>query len=215
MDWEQVLTKEVEKDYFTKIAQSVKERRKTSKVFPDPDNLLTAFKLTEFDKIKVVILGQDPYTQEGQANGLAFMVNEGIPHPKSLQNIQKEIIEDIYKANVQIKMDGKHLAQQGVFLLNSVLTVDEGKPGSHRNLGWEKFTDFIIKQISEQRNNVVFMLWGKYAQSKKAYIDSSRHLILEAPHPSSLSAYTGFFGCKHFSKANEYLSKHKIEPIIW
>lgn len=183
-------------------------------IYPALDNLLKAFELCDFNELKVVILGQDPYHGEGQAHGLAFSVPVGVDVPPSLNNIFKEIQNDL---NIPMPNNGnlERWAQQGVLLLNSVLTVKKSQAGSHRNYGWEKITDQIIKIISEKKENVVFILWGNYAREKEHIIDNQKHLILTAAHPSPLSAYKGFFGCKHFSKANAYLKVNGIREIEW
>lgn len=188
---------------------------KDKKIFPEAKNVFKAFDLTPFSKVKVVILGQDPYHDDKQANGLCFSVPKGLILPPSLKNIYKEIESDL---NIKKDFtDGalEKLAEQGVFLLNSILTVVAHTPASHRNKGWESFTDEIIKTLSDKKDNLVFMLWGNYAKSKKSLIDTDKHLVLEAPHPSPFSVYTGFFGCKHFSKCNQYLKKNKIGEIKW
>jgi len=200
---------------FTELADFVRAEYKSKKVFPAPENIFKAFWLTPFSKVKVVILGQDPYHDDSQANGLCFSVPDGVPLPPSLQNIYKEIESDL-----AVKKDFKNgnlesWAEQGVFLLNAILTVVAHTPTSHRSKGWEEFTDAVIKKISAERENVVFMLWGNYARSKKSLIDEKKHLILEAPHPSPFSAYSGFFGCQHFSKCNNYLAAHNKKEITW
>jgi uracil-DNA glycosylase len=177
--------------------------------------VFNAFKLTPFENVKVVILGQDPYHGPGQAEGLCFSVPSGIPLPPSLQNIYKEIEQDL---GIKMNVKNGHLAkwcEQGVFLLNAVLTVEKGKPASHAGKGWEIFTDEVIRKISEEKSGVVFLLWGNYAIKKKALIDTSKHFVLNAPHPSPFSAYSGFFGCEHFSKTNEILEKQNQKPIDW
>ena len=183
-------------------------------VFPSREEVFRAFSLTPISKVKVVILGQDPYHGEGEANGLAFSVNKGIKLPPSLKNIYKELNSDL---GIQIPNHGDltKWAKQGVLLLNSVLTVEKDKPGSHRNMGWEEYTDSIIKKISEERKNVVFILWGKYAETKKNLIDENKHLILFSAHPSPFSARRGFFKSKPFSKCNTYLKKNGIKEIDW
>jgi len=183
-------------------------------VYPTPENVFNAFKLTPLGNIKVVILGQDPYHGEDQAHGLSFSVLNGTKVPPSLRNIYKELAADI---DVGIPTSGnlEQWAAQGVFLLNSTLTVEDGQAGFHQGWGWEIFTDEVIRVISQEQPHVVFLLWGKFAQEKANLIDDSKHLLLKAPHPSPLSAHRGFFGCKHFSQANEYLRKNNIEPIRW
>jgi len=183
-------------------------------IFPNKKDIFKAFKLCSFDEVKVVILGQDPYHRINQANGLAFSVNKKIKIPPSLLNIFKEYSSDL---NLKIPKSGNlnEWSQQGVFLLNSILTVEEGKPGSHKDLGWMQFTDKIIEILSEKKINIVFILWGAYAQSKIKLIDAKKHLIITSPHPSPLSAHKGFFGSKPFSRCNEYLRNNKITEINW
>ncbi len=183
-------------------------------IYPDFDNIFKAFELCTFDKLKVVIIGQDPYHGEGQAHGLAFSVPEGIDMPPSLKNIFKELAEDL---NTPMPLNGnlERWAKQGVLLMNSVLTVKKDQAGSHRNIGWEKITDQIIYTISTKKNNMVFILWGNYAKEKEQLINKENHLILTAAHPSPLSAYKGFFGCRHFSKTNAYLRSKEIGEIVW
>ncbi|MGN1280587.1 MAG: uracil-DNA glycosylase [Succinivibrio sp.] len=201
---------------FKKVTEFVKNRRAQGiTVLPDKKDVFNAFAYTPFDKLKVVIIGQDPYQTPGFAMGLSFSVRTGVSIPKSLQNIYKELETDI--PGFQIPLHGNLIpwARQGVLLLNSVLTVDAGVSNSHQDQGWEFFTDKVIDAISEKCENVVFMLWGSYAQLKGSRIDNSRHLVLKAAHPSPLSAYKGFFGCHHFSLANSYLEEHKKKPIDW
>ena len=184
-------------------------------IFPPEDEIYAAFKLCSFDDLKVVILGQDPYPTTGHAHGLSFSVKEDVhKFPRSLNNIFKELSTDL-KQSLPNNGNLERWARQGVLLLNSVLTVEEGRPDSHKGLGWVKFTDAVIKKIAEEKRNVVFLLWGAKAQAKKPLIDESKHLILESVHPSPLSAYRGFFGCKHFSKTNKYLEKNHISMIKW
>lgn len=212
--WKQVLQEEFSKPYFEELANFVRDEYKSKQVFPPPKDIFKAFDLCPFDKIKVVILGQDPYHGDGQAHGLCFSVNKNIPMPPSLVNIYKEIISDI---GGQMPSHGnlEHWAEQGVFLLNAILSVVAHQPTSHQNKGWETFTDEVIRLIAEKKEHVVFMLWGAYAQSKEWMIDQNKHLVLKAPHPSPLSAHRGFLGCKHFSKANEFLAKNDLSPIEW
>ena len=213
-DWKTILISEFSKPYFIKLQREISERYRTSEVFPPQTLLFNALNLCPFDTVSVVILGQDPYHRAGQAHGLSFSVPHSTKIPPSLKNIYKEISTDVSKATPH---DGnlERWATQGVLLLNTTLTVESGKPGSHQKLGWEIFTDEIIKKISQEREHVVFLLWGNFARSKKQLIDSSKHLVLEAPHPSPLSAYTGFFGCKHFSQANSYLTANGLPEINW
>lgn len=213
--WKKTLKGEFEKPYFEQIALHIKtEKSQGKKIYPPGSCIFNAFNTTPVDKIKVVILGQDPYHGPGQAHGLCFSVPNGIPPPPSLINIFKELHDDV---GIKIPNHGDltHWAEQGVFLLNASLTVRDGEPMSHSKIGWALFTDSVIRKISEERNHVVFLLWGKFAQEKKYLIDESKHLILKSAHPSPLSANAGFFGCHHFSKANEYLMKHGMDPIDW
>lgn len=212
--WKEVLTGEFGKPYFLALAKAVREAYQNEAVFPPPADLFSAFALTPFSQVKVVILGQDPYHGPKQAHGLAFSVRDGVAVPPSLVNIYKEIRDNI-GTSMPDSGDLSHWAKQGVLLLNSTLTVRAGEAASHRSFGWEKFTDAVIQTISDKKEHVVFLLWGSHAQAKASLIDSSKHLILTAPHPSPLSSYRGFFGCKHFSKTNEYLQKHYLSPINW
>ncbi|MDZ4808692.1 MAG: uracil-DNA glycosylase [Bacteroidota bacterium] len=213
--WKEVLKGEFSKDYFQQIPLHIKTEKSQGKlIYPAGSLIFNAFNTTPFDKVKVVILGQDPYHGKGQAHGLCFSVQHGVPPPPSLLNIFKELQEDI---GIEIPHHGNltHWAQQGVFLLNASLTVRAGEPMSHSKIGWAAFTDTVIKKISEQKKNVVFLLWGKFAQEKRVLIDETKHFILRSVHPSPLSAYGGFFGCKHFSKTNEYLVSKGIDPVDW
>ncbi|HDL90195.1 MAG TPA: uracil-DNA glycosylase [Thermodesulforhabdus norvegica] len=212
--WKDLLQDEFKKPYFEELTNFVREEYKTKKVFPPPKDIFKAFDLCPFDKVKVVILGQDPYHGPGQAHGLCFSVNKDIPTPPSLVNIYKEIVSDIEKP-IPDHGNLEHWAKQGVFLPNATLTVVAHMAGSHQKKGWETFTDEVIRLISEKKEHVVFMLWGAYAQDKSWMIDETKHLILKAPHPSPLSAHRGFFGCKHFSQANEYLKAHDLDAIEW
>ncbi len=214
--WKEVLKQEFEKSYFIELAGFLKVEKAMGKVIYPPGSLIfNAFELTPFDKVKVVILGQDPYHGKGQAHGLSFSVMKGVKPPPSLQNIFREIVSDLGIQFSGTYGDLSHWARQGVLLLNASLTVREGEPMSHSKIGWEQFTDAVIKTVSAQKENVVFMLWGRFAQEKQALIDATKHLILKAAHPSPFSAYNGFMGCKHFSKANDYLVKNGKEPIDW
>ncbi|MBU6388317.1 uracil-DNA glycosylase [Patescibacteria group bacterium] len=213
--WAQHLSGEFEKEYFAELTRFVKKEYTKGKVYPHPKNIFRAFDLCPFEKVKVVILGQDPYHGTGQANGLAFAVDADTRVPPSLQNIFKEIESDLGKPLVHTDGDLSRWATQGVLLLNATLTVRAHTAGSHQEKGWEQFTDAVIRALSEERANLVFMLWGNYAKAKGAHIDRTKHLVLEAPHPSPFSAASGFFGCKHFSKANEYLISHNETPIDW
>lgn len=212
--WAARLQSEFDKPYFASLTQFVREQYSTARVFPPPAKIFAAFDSCPFDSVKVVILGQDPYHDEGQANGLCFSVSEGMPLPPSLVNIFREVSADLGKP-VPASGDLSRWAEQGVLLLNSTLTVQAHSPGSHQRRGWEEFTDEVILRLATERQGLVFMLWGSYAIRKGAFIDRSRHLVLTAPHPSPLSAYRGFFGCKHFSQANEYLLSHSLKPIDW
>lgn len=184
-------------------------------VYPPPHDVFRSFELCPFHAVRVVILGQDPYHGPRQAHGLSFSVTSGIAIPPSLQNIYKEIEHDIGTPAQRTSGDLTLWAQQGVFLLNSVLTVFANQPASHRSIGWETFTDQVIAALSGERSNIVFLLWGSFAKSKASYIDTAKHLVLTAAHPSPFSAHNGFFGCGHFSKANEYLEQHGLAPIVW
>lgn len=213
--WKTQLEQEFEQSYFVKIVDFLKEeKRKGTIIYPNTADIFTAFKLTPFTQVKVVILGQDPYHNPYQAHGLSFSVQKGIAAPPSLINIFKEINADL---GIDIPNTGNlsHWAQQGVLLLNASLTVEAHKPMSHSKIGWHIFTDAVIKKISEQKEHVVFLLWGKFAQSKAPLIDEHKHFILKAAHPSPLSAYNGFWGCKHFSKTNDYLQSKNKKPIDW
>lgn len=212
--WKQHLAEEWDKDYFVKLTDFVRQEYRTKTIFPPAAKIFAAFDACPFDQVKVVILGQDPYHDVGQANGLCFSVEPGIPMPPSLINIFKEIKSDI-GTDMPENGDLSRWAEQGVLLLNATLTVEAHKAASHQGKGWEEFTDEVIMRLANDRKNLVFMLWGSYAIKKGAFIDRNRHLVLTSPHPSPLSAYRGFFGNKHFSKANEYLTLHKKEPITW
>ena len=214
--WKEKLAEEFEKPYFRDLRAFVHDEYRTKQVFPHPKNMFRAFDLCPFDRVKVVILGQDPYHGPGQANGLCFSVHKGVPFPPSLTNIFKEIRDDLGRPSV-CEEDGdlERWARQGVLLLNATLTVRAREAGSHQGKGWEEFTDAAVSALSDEREGVVFMLWGKYAKEKGSGIDWAKHLVLEAAHPSPLSAYNGFFGCKHFSQANEYLRARGEEPIEW
>lgn len=213
--WAEILAEERKKAYFTDLTLFIESERKNSKrIYPADDEIFNALRLTPFSSVKVVIFGQDPYHQAGQAHGLAFSVKPSVRIPPSLKNIFKELSNDL---NIKTPLTG-HLtkwALQGVLLLNAVLSVEDSKPMSHAEKGWETFTDRIIGELSESRDHLVFMLWGSYARKKAELIDKSKHLILEAPHPSPLSAHRGFLGCRHFSKANSYLLQQGISPIDW
>lgn len=213
--WTPILKPLFRQDFMKRLSAFVQAQRQSHLVFPPTEIVFNAFRLTPFDKIKVVILGQDPYHNLGQAHGLSFSVPEGIPHPPSLRNIFTELATDIPNFHPPQSGDLTHWAQQGVLLLNTTLTVKAHEPGSHQNMGWEEFTDQIIKVISDKLDHVVFLLWGSYAQRKAVLIDSNKHLILKTVHPSPLSAYRGFFGCQHFSKANDFLQTNGRSAIEW
>lgn len=213
--WKEVLKHEFTQPYFQQTVLHIKTEKSQGKtIYPPGSQIFNAFDTTPFDNIKVVILGQDPYHGPGQAHGLCFSVQNGIPPPPSLVNMFKELNDDI---GFHIPQHGNltNWAKQGVFLLNASLTVRAGEPMSHSKIGWAQFTDTVIKKISEQKQHVVFLLWGRFAQEKRSLIDESKHLVLKAAHPSPLSAHAGFFGCKHFSKTNEYLVSKGIVPVDW
>ena len=209
--WDLVLQSEMQKDYFKFIKEYIKKERLSKTIYPPANDLFNAFKLTDFKDIKVVILGQDPYHGEKEAMGLSFSVRRGVRTPPSLRNIFKELEDDL--GIKRVDTDLSDWAKQGVFLLNTVLTVEKDRANSHKDIGWEIFTDYVIKQINDKLNNVVFILWGRYARDKKRIITNPNHYIIESAHPSPLSAYNGFFGSKPFSKTNKYLKEHNIEEI--
>lgn len=212
--WKQHLAPEFEKPYFVKLTNFVRQEYRTTTCYPPGKLIFNAFNLCPYDKAKVVIIGQDPYHGPGQAHGLCFSVNDGVPFPPSLQNIFKEIQTDL---GTPVPQSGNltRWAEQGVLLLNATLTVRAHQAGSHQRQGWEEFTDAAIKALAEWREHLVFILWGSYAQKKGAFIDRSRHLVLASAHPSPLSAFHGFFGNRHFSLANAYLEQHGETPINW
>ena len=212
--WKQRLAPEFEKDYFIKLTEFVRSEYSRTTIYPPAKLIFNAFDQCPFDATKVVIIGQDPYHGPGQAHGLCFSVAEGVPNPPSLQNIFKEILSDLGKP-LPPHGDLTRWARQGVLLLNATLTVQAHQAGSHQRKGWEEFTDAAIRSLAEEREHIVFILWGAYAQKKGAFIDRNKHLVLTSAHPSPLSAYNGFFGNKHFSRANEYLSAHGIATIDW
>ena len=212
--WKQRLTPEFEKEYFIKLTEFVRSEYSRTTIYPPAKQIFNAFDQCPFDKTKVIIIGQDPYHGPGQAHGLCFSVAEGVPNPPSLQNIFKEILSDLGKP-MPANGDLTRWARQGVLLLNATLTVQAHLAGSHQRKGWEEFTDAAIRHLAEEREHLVFILWGAYAQKKGAFIDRSKHLVLTSAHPSPLSAYNGFFGNKHFSRANEYLKAHGIAEIEW
>lgn len=211
--WKKILQSEFDAEYFRELTEFVRSEYATRQIYPPGKEIFAAFEHTPFDKVKVVILGQDPYHEPMQANGLCFSVRDGVRYPRSLENIFKELRDDI--GAVPQSGDLSRWAEQGVLLLNSTLTVRAQQAGSHQGHGWEQFTDAVIRAIAEQRQNVVFILWGAYAQRKGAFIDRTRHCVLTSAHPSPLSAYRGFFGSRPFSKTNQYLSEHNITPIHW
>lgn len=211
--WKEVLAAEFEKPYFKELTDYVRQSYQTKTVYPPPAKIFNAFNSCPFDQVRVVILGQDPYHGAGQAHGLCFSVNEGVAIPPSLQNIYKELFSDL---GVPLAPNGnlQRWADQGVLLLNATLTVEAGKAGSHQGHGWEEFTDAAVRALAQKREDLVFILWGAYAQKKGAFIDSKKHLVLKSAHPSPFSA-VNFFGSKHFSKTNTYLIEHGKRPIQW
>lgn len=212
--WEQELHAEFEKPYFKSLVEFVKNEYQTQKVYPPGSLIFSAFNHCPFEKTKVVIVGQDPYHGHGQANGLCFSVNDGINLPPSLKNIFKELANDL---NLHIPDSGnlEKWATQGILMLNATLTVRAKSAGSHQKKGWETFTDEVLRIVSERKENIVFILWGAYAQKKGAFIDTSKHLVLKAAHPSPFSAHNGFFGCSHFSKTNHFLQNKGLSSIDW
>lgn len=212
--WKAQLQSEFDKPYFAQLTQFVRQEYATTTVYPPGRLIFNAFDLCPFDKVRVVIIGQDPYHEPGQAHGLCFSVNDGVQFPPSLQNIFKEINSDL---GTPIPTSGNltRWAEQGVLLLNATLTVRAHQAGSHQHRGWEEFTDAVIRKVNENREHVVFILWGSYAQKKGAFIDRSRHLVLTSAHPSPLSVYRGFYGNHHFSLANDYLQKNGLPPVQW
>ena len=211
--WQERLEKEFGEPYFEVLMRFVEEEYANGTVYPDQENLFRAFELTPFDRVKVVILGQDPYHGPKQAVGLSFAVEEGITLPPSLRNIYKELESDLGESVIHKNLS--RWATQGVLLLNATLTVRDASPGSHQGKGWEMFTDAVIRVLSEEKEHVVFILWGNYARTKGAHIDRTKHLVIESPHPSPFSANRGFFGSKPFSKTNAYLEAHGRKPIEW
>ena len=212
--WNEILAEEMEKDYYQQLQAFVQKRRAEVRVFPEEKNVFNALELTPFESVKVVILGQDPYHGFGQAHGLSFSVKKGTPLPPSLKNIYKELQEDI---GGELPSEGElsHWAKQGVLLLNTVLTVEEGNANSHKGRGWERLTNRLIESLNELKHPVIFILWGKPAQDKEKLITNPNHVLLKAPHPSPLSAYRGFFGSKPFSKVNDILIQQGQTPIRW
>ena len=214
-DWQGLLQKEFDSDYFVRLTDFVRDEYKTARVYPPAGKIFSAFDTCPLDQLKVVIIGQDPYHGYGQAHGLCFSVNDGVPFQPSLQNIFKEIQSE---TGAPVPASGclNRWAQQGVLLLNATLTVREALPGSHQGRGWEQFTDNVIRAVSDEKENIVFLLWGAYARSKARLIDQTKHLVLEAAHPSPLSANRGgWFGCGHFKAANDYLASKGKEPVKW
>src|SRR3989344_1713552 len=212
--WKKHLSDQFEEPYFKELTDFVRAEYQRATVYPSPKNIFRAFDETPFEKVKVVILGQDPYHGQGQANGLCFAVSPDVKAPPSLQNIFKEIESDLGHA-VNRDTDLTRWAKQGVLLLNATLTVNAGSPGSHQGKGWEQFTDAAIRKLNDERERLVFILWGNYAKQKGAFIDRAKHCVIESAHPSPFSANNGFFGSKPFTKANAYLAEHNIEPIGW
>ena len=212
--WLVKLQNEFNSPYFQTLNFFLQKEMNTQKIYPNKENIFEAFNQTHFEKVKVVIVGQDPYHGTNQANGLSFSVQEGTTHPPSLRNIFKELNSDL---NIEVPKSGNLLkwAQEGVLLLNCILTVKAQKPGSHQKLGWEKLTNAAIKSLSDERQNIVFILWGKYAQDKESIIDSKKHYIIKSSHPSPFSAHKGFFGSKPFSKSNNYLQSSGISAVNW
>ncbi|MCM2999598.1 uracil-DNA glycosylase [Paenibacillus cellulositrophicus] len=213
-DWDEQLKEETEKDYFQELRYKLAKEYKLHKVYPPKEDLFKALKLTSYEDTKVVILGQDPYHGPGQAHGLSFSVKPGVRIPPSLVNIYKELHSDL---GLPIPNHGTlvHWAEQGVLLLNTVLTVRDGEANSHKGLGWERFTDAVIEKLNERDKPVVFILWGSHAQKKGAFIDRKKHLVIQSVHPSPLSVHRGFFGSRPFSKANAFLAAHGIKPVDW
>jgi uracil-DNA glycosylase len=212
--WKNILANQFNASYFAQLKAFLVAEKSQYQIFPPGSQIFNAFNFTPFDQVKVVLLGQDPYHGPGQAHGLCFSVPDGIAKPPSLQNILKELNSDL---GIPVTQSGnlEKWAKQGVLLLNATLTVRAHQAGSHQNKGWETFTDAAIKALADQREHLVFILWGNYAQAKESLIDSSKHLILKTVHPSPMSVTRGFFGCKHFSKTNDYLRKHNIKEIDW
>jgi len=212
--WKSILAEEFDKHYFKELTSFVRDEYRKRQIFPPGSQIFRALDATPFQDVKVVILGQDPYHGPGQANGMCFSVNDGVPIPPSLRNIFLEVSRDLEKPSPK-SGDLSRWAEQGVLLLNATLTVRAREAGSHQNRGWEEFTDAIVRALSEERDHLVFMLWGSYAKKKGAVIDRERHLVLTAPHPSPLSAHRGFLGCGHFSRANQYLTSAGEKGIDW
>ena len=214
-EWKEAIKDFFERAEFAKLRALVREEYEKKEIFPKQEDVFEAFNKTPFSKVRVVILGQDPYHNDGQAHGLSFSVPTGVALPPSLKNIYKEIESDLGIKKDFTNGNLEPWAEQGVFLLNAMLSVVAHTPASHQKIGWEAFTDYVIKTISDKQEHVVFMLWGNFARSKKGLIDTKKHLVLEAPHPSPFSAYTGFLGCKHFSQCNTYLELYEHKGIDW
>ncbi len=212
--WKGRLSEEFSKEYFIRLTEFIREEYRTKTIYPPGSLIFNAFNLCPFNKVKAVIIGQDPYHGPGQAHGLCFSVLDGVPFPPSLVNIFKEIESDL---GIPVPKSGnlERWARQGVLLMNAILTVRANQAASHQRKGWEEFTDSVIRLLNTEKNNLVFFLWGAYAQKKGESIDKTRHLVLESVHPSPLSASRGFFGNRHFSKCNEYLKQNGIEPVMW
>ncbi|MBN2610742.1 MAG: uracil-DNA glycosylase [Bacteroidales bacterium] len=212
--WKEILKDEFNSDYFALLKEFLVEEKSKSEVYPPGNLIFNAFNLTPFDKVRIVLLGQDPYHGRGQAHGLCFSVPDGVAPPPSLVNIFKELNSDL---GIPVPVSGnlEKWARQGILLLNATLTVRANQAGSHQGKGWELFTDSVIKKVSDLKAGIIFILWGRYAQAKESLIDTKKHYILKAAHPSPFSAYNGFFGCRHFSKTNELLTRHAFEPIDW
>ncbi|MBA6156578.1 uracil-DNA glycosylase [Tenacibaculum sp. S7007] len=212
--WKNILKTEFEKSYFKKLSDFVNAEYESNTCYPEKENIFAAFNYCDFRDLKVVIIGQDPYHGIGQANGLSFSVKDGIKQPPSLVNIFKELKDDVDK-DIPESGDLSTWAKQGVLLLNATLTVREAEAGSHQSQGWEEFTDAVIKKISDERENVVFLLWGKFAEKKGSVVDLKKHMVFKAPHPSPLGAWRGWFGSEHFSKTNEFLESRGLKSIKW
>lgn len=216
LTWTDVIGKEKEAPYFKQAMDYVKAKREQGVIiYPKHEDVFNAFRYTPFDEIKVVIIGQDPYHEPNQAHGLCFSVQEGVRFPPSLMNIFKELTNEYPQYQIPLSGDLTKWAKQGVFLLNNVLTVEQARANSHKDLGWEQFTDAVIRAINEHLDHVVYMLWGSFAQKKCSIVDVNKNLVLRSVHPSPLSAYRGFFGCNHFRLANDYLQSHNKAPIDW
>jgi uracil-DNA glycosylase len=216
LTWSDVLGTEKKQPYFVAMMNEIARRRAAGvTIYPPKDAVFNAFSITPFNQIKVVILGQDPYHGANQAHGLCFSVLDGIRPPPSLANIYKELIRDVDEFEKPVGGNLTHWAEQGVLLLNTVLTVEAGQAHSHAKLGWETFTDTVIRMINTELSNVVFLLWGSHAHRKASVVDTGKHCVLKAPHPSPLSAHRGFIGCGHFSKTNDYLTQNRLSPIYW